>query len=177
MLYLQDPSPATEQAQHLEAAQLEDLFKAGRQALKAGEPASAFTCPLTMEVFRDPVMTPSGLSYERSALLEHLKKVGLVACALHLSSFSKDRRELGHGQILNPASRPCPVVFFASYKSAVDFYRLCTALASRALEKGMWPCTCPVTTCYVTVLPCPPGPSSPPPPKMLLRHQMACHKQ
>jgi len=28
-----------------------------------------------MEVFRDPVMTPSGLSYERSALVEHLRKV------------------------------------------------------------------------------------------------------
>lgn len=28
-----------------------------------------------MEVFRDPVMTPSGLSYERTALIDHLKKV------------------------------------------------------------------------------------------------------
>eukprot|EP00951_Prasinocladus_malaysianus_P015631 scaffold120209_cov26-Prasinocladus_malaysianus.AAC.1 len=29
-----------------------------------------------MDIFRDPVMTPSGLSYERSALTEHLHKVG-----------------------------------------------------------------------------------------------------
>ena len=37
-----------------------------------------------MEVFRDPVMTPSGLSYERSALMEHLRKVGTLACfAVH----------------------------------------------------------------------------------------------
>jgi STIP1 family protein 1 len=27
-------------------------------------------------VFREPVITPSGCSYERSALLEHLAKVG-----------------------------------------------------------------------------------------------------
>lgn len=29
-----------------------------------------------MEIFRDPVVAPSGRSYERTALLEHLKKVG-----------------------------------------------------------------------------------------------------
>jgi STIP1 family protein 1 len=29
-----------------------------------------------MQVFREPVITPSGCSYERSALLEHLSKVG-----------------------------------------------------------------------------------------------------
>lgn len=32
-------------------------------------------CPLTMEVFRDPVITPAGHSYERKSLLEHLEKV------------------------------------------------------------------------------------------------------
>jgi len=59
-----------------ERAALDQVFQAAKQSLTAGEPASAFTCPLTMEVFRDPVMAPSGLSYERSALLEHLRKVG-----------------------------------------------------------------------------------------------------
>eukprot|EP00191_Tetraselmis_sp_GSL018_P012367 CAMPEP_0177620224 /NCGR_PEP_ID=MMETSP0419_2-20121207/26758_1 /TAXON_ID=582737 /ORGANISM="Tetraselmis sp., Strain GSL018" /LENGTH=69 /DNA_ID=CAMNT_0019119701 /DNA_START=437 /DNA_END=646 /DNA_ORIENTATION=- len=29
-----------------------------------------------MDVFRDPVITPSGLSYERSVVTEHLHKVG-----------------------------------------------------------------------------------------------------
>lgn len=33
------------------------------------------TC-LHTQVFRDPVLTPSGHSYERSALTEHLAKVG-----------------------------------------------------------------------------------------------------
>lgn len=31
---------------------------------------------LLLQVFRDPVITPSGFSYERAALLEHLSRVG-----------------------------------------------------------------------------------------------------
>ena len=52
------------------------LFERAAQVDQVGEVPSAFTCPLTMEVFREPVLTPSGNSYERSALLEHLAKVG-----------------------------------------------------------------------------------------------------
>lgn len=33
-------------------------------------------CKLTMEIFRDPVITPSGVTYERTAILEHLRRVG-----------------------------------------------------------------------------------------------------
>ena len=62
-------------AQMQEVSDLDQEFESARHNLKAGEPAAAFTCPLTVEVFRDPVMTPSGLSYERSALVEHLRKV------------------------------------------------------------------------------------------------------
>lgn len=76
------------QQQHAqESTTLDEVFQAAKQSLTAGEPASAFTCPLTMEVFRDPVMAPSGLSYERSALLEHLRKVS--------SSFCKGRNHRG----------------------------------------------------------------------------------
>ncbi|GIL87982.1 hypothetical protein Vretimale_6359 [Volvox reticuliferus] len=52
------------------------LFAAASWQDTAAEAPSQFTCPLTMEIFRDPVVVPSGRSYERSALLEHLKKVG-----------------------------------------------------------------------------------------------------
>ena len=45
-----------------------------------------------MEVFRDPVMTPSGLSYERSALMEHLRK---VRAAVHCPSMHADYHQLG----------------------------------------------------------------------------------
>lgn len=75
-LKMQGGSVSGEQAQTQESAAMDQVFFAAKRGLIEGEPAAAFTCPLTMEVFRDPVMTPSGLSYERSALMEHLRKVG-----------------------------------------------------------------------------------------------------
>lgn len=33
-------------------------------------------CKITLDILQDPVITPSGVSYERVALLEHLEKVG-----------------------------------------------------------------------------------------------------
>ncbi|KAI3676352.1 hypothetical protein L1987_85958 [Smallanthus sonchifolius] len=33
-------------------------------------------CKITLDIFRDPVLTPSGLTYERAVILEHLEKVG-----------------------------------------------------------------------------------------------------
>ncbi|KAI4979438.1 hypothetical protein ZWY2020_016191 [Hordeum vulgare] len=33
-------------------------------------------CQITFEIFRDPVITPSGVTYERAILIEHLRKVG-----------------------------------------------------------------------------------------------------
>lgn len=54
---------------------------------------SVFTCPLTMETFRDPAITKYGQSYERAVLLEHLSKVRMCVLAsqrqlapLHLKS-------------------------------------------------------------------------------------------
>ena len=43
---------------------------------RAEDPPDCFCCKLTFEVFRDPVSAPSGHSYERLAVLEHLRKVG-----------------------------------------------------------------------------------------------------
>ncbi len=40
---------------------------------KSCEPPDAFCCKLTFEVFRDPVIAPSGHSYERLAILQHLE--------------------------------------------------------------------------------------------------------
>ena len=34
-------------------------------------------CKITMDIFRDPVITPSGVSYERAVLYEHLRKVSV----------------------------------------------------------------------------------------------------
>ncbi|KAG8371690.1 hypothetical protein BUALT_Bualt13G0114500 [Buddleja alternifolia] len=33
-------------------------------------------CKITLDIFRDPVITPSGVTYERAVILEHLQKVG-----------------------------------------------------------------------------------------------------
>lgn len=38
-------------------------------------------CKITLDIFRDPVITPSGVTYERAVILDHLKKV----YTLHLS--------------------------------------------------------------------------------------------
>jgi STIP1 family protein 1 len=32
-------------------------------------------CKITLDILRDPVITPSGVSYERAVLLDHLEKV------------------------------------------------------------------------------------------------------
>lgn len=33
-------------------------------------------CTITLEIFHDPVITPSGVTYERAVILDHLQKVG-----------------------------------------------------------------------------------------------------
>lgn len=61
-----------------EKAALERLFDDAAERDTPGEFSNAFACRLTLEPFREPVTTPSGLSYERSALLNHLKSVSIV---------------------------------------------------------------------------------------------------
>lgn len=58
-----------EQQKELEA--LEEIFE--RASEKTKEVPSCFTCPLTTDVFRDPVITPFGSAYEHSALKAHLE--------------------------------------------------------------------------------------------------------
>ena len=58
-------------------ATLEEMFVRFRERdAHENDPPDCFCCVLTFEVFRDPVVAPSGNSYERSAIAEHLKKVG-----------------------------------------------------------------------------------------------------
>uniref|UniRef100_A0A7S1T250 RING-type E3 ubiquitin transferase n=1 Tax=Tetraselmis chuii TaxID=63592 RepID=A0A7S1T250_9CHLO len=65
-----------EQAVRDDIETMEEALRSVSREDEAGEIPAAYVCRLTMDIFRDPVMTPSGLSYERSALLEHLHKVG-----------------------------------------------------------------------------------------------------
>ena len=56
-------------------AALRRVFAAAAAADCAAEAPPELCCPLTLDVFRDAVIGPSGHSYERSALLDHLAKV------------------------------------------------------------------------------------------------------
>ncbi|PKI67376.1 E3 ubiquitin-protein ligase CHIP [Punica granatum] len=62
---------------HLE--RLELLGRIFRKAAEADTPTEVpdyLCCKITLDTFRDPVITPSGVTYERAVILEHLEKVG-----------------------------------------------------------------------------------------------------
>ncbi|KAJ4829277.1 hypothetical protein Tsubulata_025786 [Turnera subulata] len=59
--------------------ELEDLKAVFKRAAEDDTPTEVpdyLCCKITLEIFRDPVVTPSGISYERAVILEHLDKVG-----------------------------------------------------------------------------------------------------
>ncbi|GMN50226.1 hypothetical protein TIFTF001_019380 [Ficus carica] len=59
--------------------QLKDLDKVFQIVAEADTPKEVpdyLCCKITLEIFRDPVITPSGVTYERSVILDHLQKVG-----------------------------------------------------------------------------------------------------
>lgn len=59
--------------------QLEALSQVFKRAAEDDTPTEIpdyLCCKITLEIFRDPVITPSGVSYERAVILEHLQKVG-----------------------------------------------------------------------------------------------------
>ncbi|XP_058196639.1 E3 ubiquitin-protein ligase CHIP isoform X1 [Rhododendron vialii] len=61
------------------SAQLEALGQVFEKAAEADLPTEVpdyLCCKITLDIFRDPVITPSGLSYERAVILEHMEKVG-----------------------------------------------------------------------------------------------------
>ncbi|KAM0885464.1 hypothetical protein ACQ4PT_030312 [Festuca glaucescens] len=58
---------------------LNELDEVFRKAAKADTPTEVpdhLCCKITLDVFRDPVITPSGITYERAVLLDHLNRVG-----------------------------------------------------------------------------------------------------
>ncbi|XP_035546171.1 E3 ubiquitin-protein ligase CHIP-like isoform X2 [Juglans regia] len=62
---------------HLE--QLKVLRRVFREAAEADTPTEVpdyLCCKITLDILRDPVITPSGVTYEKAVILEHLQKVG-----------------------------------------------------------------------------------------------------
>ncbi|KAL6624642.1 hypothetical protein ACP70R_031963 [Stipagrostis hirtigluma subsp. patula] len=55
---------------------LSDVFTKATLADTPTDVPDHLCCQITFEIFRDPVITPSGITYERTVLLEHLRKVG-----------------------------------------------------------------------------------------------------
>ncbi|KAK9944665.1 hypothetical protein M0R45_010225 [Rubus argutus] len=64
----------TTHMQQLQA--LERVFEKAAEADTASEVPDYLCCRITLDIFRDPVITPSGVTYERSVILNHLEKVG-----------------------------------------------------------------------------------------------------
>ncbi|ONK77272.1 uncharacterized protein A4U43_C02F4840 [Asparagus officinalis] len=55
---------------------LKDVFSKAADNDTPKEVPDYLCCKITLDIFRDPVITPSGVTYERAVLLEHLQKVG-----------------------------------------------------------------------------------------------------
>lgn len=73
--FLDDPIVSI--VSHLQ--QLELLGQVFQKAAEDGTPSEVpdyLCCKITLDILRDPVITPSGVSYERAVLLDHLEKVG-----------------------------------------------------------------------------------------------------
>ncbi|XP_044494735.1 E3 ubiquitin-protein ligase CHIP [Mangifera indica] len=55
---------------------LRQVFNRAAEADTPTEVPDYLCCKITLDILRDPVITPSGVTYERAVILEHLQKVG-----------------------------------------------------------------------------------------------------
>lgn len=80
--FLEDPQPeeiGKEVSKDI-IDQLENLKEVFNKAAEDDTPKEVpdyLCCKITLDIFRDPVITPSGITYERNVLLDHLQKVGM----------------------------------------------------------------------------------------------------
>ncbi|GFZ13345.1 carboxyl terminus of HSC70-interacting protein [Actinidia rufa] len=69
----------SDEATEANSAELELLGQVFAKAAEDNRPREVpdyLCCKITLDIFRDPVITPSGITYERAVLLDHLKQVG-----------------------------------------------------------------------------------------------------
>lgn len=72
-----DFSDPAEEKTHLEQLEsLADVFSKAAEDDTPTEVPDYLCCKITLDIFRDPVITPSGVTYERAVILDHLEKVG-----------------------------------------------------------------------------------------------------
>lgn len=68
-----------DEATDAHSAELEALERVFSTAAEADMPTDVpdyLCCKITLDIFRDPVISPSGITYERGVILDHLQKVG-----------------------------------------------------------------------------------------------------
>ncbi|XP_072992320.1 E3 ubiquitin-protein ligase CHIP-like isoform X1 [Typha latifolia] len=65
---------STEDEHEEQLIHLKEVFRKADDIPK--EVPDHLCCKITLDIFRDPVITPTGVTYERSVLLDHLQKVG-----------------------------------------------------------------------------------------------------
>jgi len=56
--------------------ELQDMLCDDDMRRKRREVPDAFCCKITLSIMREPYITPSGITYERAVLVEHLRKNG-----------------------------------------------------------------------------------------------------
>lgn len=61
-------------SEQLEA--LNGVFRKAAEEDILAEVPDYLCCKITLDIFRDPVIVPSGVTYERAVILDHLHKVG-----------------------------------------------------------------------------------------------------
>ncbi|GAB4841479.1 hypothetical protein Ancab_022195 [Ancistrocladus abbreviatus] len=62
------------------AKQLQEVNSVFRKAAEEDMPNEVpdhLCCRISLDIFRDPVIAPSGITYERAVILDHLRKVGM----------------------------------------------------------------------------------------------------
>ncbi|XP_076915214.1 E3 ubiquitin-protein ligase CHIP-like [Bidens hawaiensis] len=79
LYYLNQQMDGTDDATYSSLEQIAVLKKVFSKAAEDDKPTDVpdyLCCKITLDIFRDPVITPSGLTYERAVILDHLEKVG-----------------------------------------------------------------------------------------------------
>ncbi|KAA8543556.1 hypothetical protein F0562_021698 [Nyssa sinensis] len=74
-----EPEGFLDEATNSYSARLEALQRVFRKVAEADMPTEVpdyLCCKITLDIFRDPVIAPSGFTYERAVILDHIQKVG-----------------------------------------------------------------------------------------------------
>ncbi|KAJ0112287.1 hypothetical protein Patl1_01508 [Pistacia atlantica] len=86
----------TNHLRHMEA--LREVFSKAAEADTPNEVPDYLCCKITLDIFRDPVITPSGLTYERAVILEHLQKV--IVCFWWVTLIQSQGKPLDQSQLI-----------------------------------------------------------------------------